>query len=138
MVLIENVRGITYDFIDGNDEATRRNFANDVISRLGEHYHVYSDTLRCSMFGVPQQRPRFFLVGMLKAEGKLPGRENPFARLRASRVRFLDERRQKPRVTSKEGDLGPGVRRRWHRPVSGLRRATEPFSLVARKRIIRS
>jgi DNA (cytosine-5)-methyltransferase 1 len=103
MVLIENVRGITYDFVQDNDESTRRNFANDVIARLGEHYHVYTDTLRCSMFGVPQQRPRFFLVGMLKSEGKrLSGSDVPFARLRANRVRFLDARGLKPRVSSKQ------------------------------------
>ncbi len=112
MVLIENVRGITYDFVDGDDETSRRNFANDVISRLSEHYHVYTDTLRCSMFGVPQQRPRFFLVGMLKSEGtRLPLSDTPFARLRASRVRFLEVRGLKPRVTSKQAisDLESGV-----------------------------
>lgn len=103
MVLMENVRGITYDFVDGGDEATRRNFANDVISRLGEHYHVYTDILRCSMFGVPQQRARFFLVGMLKSEGRrLAGSDTPFARLKASRARFLDARGLKPSVTSKQ------------------------------------
>lgn len=103
MVLMENVRGITYDFVDGGDEATRRNFASDVISRLGKHYHVYTDILRCSMFGVPQQRARFFLVGMLKSEGKkLVGSDTPFARLKASSARFLDARGLKPRVTSRQ------------------------------------
>jgi DNA (cytosine-5)-methyltransferase 1 len=103
MVLIENVRGITYDFVDGADEATRRNFADDVVSRLGKRYHVYTDTLRCSTFGVPQQRPRFFLVGMLKADGKrLPAADNPFSRLRGQRVRFLEQRGLKTRVSSKQ------------------------------------
>ncbi len=107
MVLIENVRGITYDFVGeefGNaDGPGRRNFAADLMSRLGQHYHVYSDTIRCSEFGVPQQRPRFFLVGMLKTEmNKLEQGDDPFARLRASKIQFLDQRGLRPQVTCKQ------------------------------------
>lgn len=112
MVLIENVRGITFDFVDADDEARRRNFANDLITRLSNRYHVYTDTLRCSMFGVPQQRPRFFLVGLLRSEGRrYVGDDNPFARLEANRMHFLDVRGLKPRVTSKQAlsDLECGV-----------------------------
>lgn len=103
MVLIENVRGITYDFISKDDDVARRNFADELISRLGAHYHVYTDTVRCSSFGVPQQRPRFFLVGVLKSQArKLPRRDDPFARLRASKVRFLKERNLRSRVTCRQ------------------------------------
>lgn len=103
MVLVENVRGITYDFVEGDEEKIRRNFANDVITRLSVHYQVYTETLRCSMFGVPQQRPRFFLVGMLKqSEERLTAQDNPFARLHDARVRFLEQRGLKERVTSKQ------------------------------------
>lgn len=103
MVLIENVRGITYDFVDSEDDTLRHNVADDVISKLGEHYHVYTDTLRCSSFGVPQQRPRFFLVGMLKSEFKrLPAANNPLARMRTSKTRFLEKRGLKSRVSSKQ------------------------------------
>lgn len=103
MVLIENVRGITYDFVDGDDDTIRHNFADDVISKLSVRYHVYTDTLRCSNFGVPQQRPRFFLVGMLKADFKrLPAGDNPLARMRVSKTRFLEKRGLKSRVSSKQ------------------------------------
>jgi DNA (cytosine-5)-methyltransferase 1 len=101
MILVENVRGITYDFV--GDDQTRTNFAGELMSQLGKHYHVFSDTIRCSLFGVPQQRPRFFLVGFLKSQFRRPPRrEDPFAELRASKVRFLAERGMRSRVTSKQ------------------------------------
>ena len=103
MVLIENVRGITYDFVDDDDRVPPRNFAAELIARLGRHYHVYKDMIRCSEYGVPQQRPRFFLVGMLKdAMQKLPRRDDPFVRLRSAKVRFLGERGLRSRVSCKQ------------------------------------
>lgn len=103
MVLIENVRGITYDFVGGDEAENTRNFANELVGRLGECYHVYTDTIRCAEYGVPQQRPRFFLVGLLKSEEKKPARsESPFERLRASKNRFLAKRGLRSRMTSKQ------------------------------------
>jgi DNA (cytosine-5)-methyltransferase 1 len=107
MVLIENVRGITYDFVGEEfgeaDGSGRRNFAADLMARLGVNYHVYTDTIRCSEFGIPQQRPRFFLVGMLKSDMKKLARgDDPFSRLRASKTRFLDQRGLRSRVTCKQ------------------------------------
>jgi DNA (cytosine-5)-methyltransferase 1 len=103
LVLIENVRGITYDFGADGDLTGRRNFADELVARLGKMYHVYADTIRCSSFGVPQHRPRFFLVGMLKSEFKrLPSGEDPFAWLRASRVRFLEKRSLSTKVTARQ------------------------------------
>lgn len=102
MVLIENVRGITYDFV-GEEASDRRNFASELVARLGVNYHVYADTLRCSSLGVPQHRPRFFLVGMLKSQFKrLPRSDSPFARLRSSKVRFLAQRGLPSTVTCKQ------------------------------------
>lgn len=103
LVLIENVRGITYDFGAADDLAGKRNFADELAARLGATYHVYSDTVRCSSFGVPQHRPRFFLVGMLRSEFKqLPRGEDPFDGLRASNVRFLEKRSLSTSVTSRQ------------------------------------
>jgi DNA (cytosine-5)-methyltransferase 1 len=102
MVLIENVRGITYDFASSGDEPSR-NFAGELIQRLSLNYTVYNDTIRLSEFGVPQQRPRFFLVGMLKSSApRLARTDGPFARLRSSKVRFLDHRGLTPRVTARQ------------------------------------
>ncbi len=103
MVLIENVRGITYDFVGRNETVDTRNFANDLIGRLGNSYHVYTDTIRCAEYGVPQQRPRFFLVGLLKSDGRKPGKaDSPFAKLKASRTRFLAKRGLRSRTTCKQ------------------------------------
>jgi DNA (cytosine-5)-methyltransferase 1 len=101
MVLVENVRGITYDFV--GDDDTRTNFAAELVSRLGMLYHVFTDTITCSLFGVPQQRPRFFLVGLLKSHFRRPRRgETPFAQLRGSKVRFLAARGLRSRVTCEQ------------------------------------
>lgn len=102
MVLIENVRGITYDFID-SDRTSRRNFAEELVGRLSKRYHVYADIVRCSKFGVPQQRPRFFIVGMLKSEfSELRKDDGPFRRLHEAKTEFLAARGLKARVTSKQ------------------------------------
>lgn len=103
MVLIENVRGITYDFVGTEEAPDRRNFADDLVDRLSANYHVYTDTIRLSEYGVPQQRPRFFLIGILKSLGrKLARRDEPFARLRATRGQFLEKRGITKRVTCKQ------------------------------------
>lgn len=103
IVLIENVRGITYDF-GAKGEDGRRNFASELVSRLGVNYHVYSDTIRCAEYGVPQQRSRFFLVGILKASmpRQLSGSDAPFARLQSARPQFLERRGLGSVVTSNQ------------------------------------
>jgi DNA (cytosine-5)-methyltransferase 1 len=102
MVLIENVRGITYDFV-GEEAADRHNFADEIVARLGANYHVYTGIIRCSSLGVPQQRLRFFLVGMLKSQfKKLPRGSNPFAMLRSSKTRFLAQRGLRSKITCRQ------------------------------------
>lgn len=102
IVLIENVRGITYDFV-GRELGDRRNFAEELVTRLESYYHVYSDTIRCSEFGVPQRRPRFFLVGMLKSGFEpLARSDDPFARLLTSRPEFLAKRSISAQVSSRQ------------------------------------
>jgi len=102
MVLIENVRGITYDFVS-SDGSLRRNFAEELVGRLMKRYLVYAETIRCSSFGVPQERPRFFIIGMLKSEfGDRGPLMTPFERLVSIRDSFLRERGLTPHVTCKQ------------------------------------
>ena len=101
IVLIENVRGITYDFVARSNGDERRNFAEEIIERLKLHYDVFSETLHCSSYGIPQNRPRFFIVGFLRGVG-LPAARiiEPFAALKAARKGFLKKRGLSERVSS--------------------------------------
>jgi DNA (cytosine-5)-methyltransferase 1 len=111
MVLIENVRGITFDFVGSSHIEKRRNFADELGDGLRKHYHVYTDTIRCSEYGIPQQRPRFFLIGILKAGMRnLVDGDDPFTRLRSSRDSFLLKRGIRAHVTCRQAisDLESG------------------------------
>lgn len=83
IVLIENVRGFKSDF-KATGSGTAKNFAAVLQQRLSGDYDVVWQVLRACDFGVPQARPRFFLVGVLKSLG---------ARNRAA-VLFEDLKRQ--------------------------------------------
>lgn len=65
MVLVENVRGFTTDFPD-TPEGETKNFALALKWRLGVDYDLVSEVIKASDFGVPQARPRFFLIGVRK------------------------------------------------------------------------
>ena len=68
LVLIENVRGFKSDFkVAGHGAA--KNFAAALQQRLSDDYDLVWKVLRACDFGVPQARPRFFLVGVLKSLG---------------------------------------------------------------------
>lgn len=102
IVLIENVTGINYDF-KVNVKKTGRpnpNFANKLKSRLSKDYHVYCATLRASHFGVPQSRPRFFLVATSISEFDALADLAPFEQLRKLRSDFLADRGVPRRVTA--------------------------------------
>jgi len=101
MVLIENVKGIALEFRARSGSSKRRNFASELVIQLGNHYHVYTGTIRCSEFGVPQKRPRFFLVGMLRTQfPPLEEGQDPFRWLLASKESFLHARGLPQHVTS--------------------------------------
>ncbi|HWU80394.1 MAG TPA: DNA cytosine methyltransferase [Caulobacter sp.] len=103
IVLIENVKGFTYDFVEKGKPEERRNFAAELVEKLGENYHVRHDTLALSEYGVPQQRQRFFIVGMLRSEFDAPdGPLNPFTQLKARKKAFLAERGLKEIVSSQQ------------------------------------
>jgi DNA (cytosine-5)-methyltransferase 1 len=88
LVLIENVRGFKSDFGDaGSGEI--RNFAATLIERLGHQYDITSKILVASNFGVPQIRPRFFVIGAKKSLSKSREIESFFADLEAAAVSFL-------------------------------------------------
>ena len=62
LVLVENVRGFGANF--AISEANEiENFSLALQSRLEPNYEVSTTVIRASDFGVPQTRPRFFLVG---------------------------------------------------------------------------
>jgi DNA (cytosine-5)-methyltransferase 1 len=81
-VVIENVRGFTADFYV---DASAKNYAQQLRSKLSEKYEVFSELLDLSMFGVPQLRTRYFLIALE------PGLcvENPFDLLRKRLPSFL-------------------------------------------------
>ncbi|MEQ9056835.1 MAG: DNA cytosine methyltransferase [Roseovarius confluentis] len=67
LVLIENVRGFTSDFQRKDGEI--ENFAETLQARLGTTYSTTNRMLKASDLGVPQARPRFFLIGIRKDLG---------------------------------------------------------------------
>jgi DNA (cytosine-5)-methyltransferase 1 len=102
IVLMENVLGITYDFkVNGKKPGTPLpNFADTLKARLGRNYHVFSSTLRACHFGIPQYRPRFFLIAILKSESPRVAPANPFEQVQRLRDDFLAERGLSRRVTA--------------------------------------
>ena len=65
LVLVENVRGFKSDFTVSEQGATQ-NFAAALERGLSAEYDMASAVIQTRNFGVPQARPRFFLVGVTK------------------------------------------------------------------------
>ena len=65
-VLLENVRGFRSDFKSQATAATA-NFAAALARSLESQYDLATAIIRASDFGVPQVRPRFYLVGIHKS-----------------------------------------------------------------------
>lgn len=90
-VLIENVRGFQTDFgtpqVDGIE-----NFSLELQRRLALHYDTTASVIRASDFGVPQVRPRFFLIGVRKDLGRSEMIAEFFDELRVRRDGFLAAR----------------------------------------------
>lgn len=90
-VLLENVRGFTADFAM-SDGHTIANFADALRQGLENQYDLTSQVVRACDFGVPQVRPRFFLIGAKKpASGPSP-LPAFFAELRRQTHTFLRHR----------------------------------------------
>lgn len=99
VVLVENVRGFASDFQGTGDRAIA-NFAAVLRESLGGSYDTNSAVIRAGDFGVPQVRPRFFLVGTAKELGATAAVAGFFDDLRANSTRFLEERGLPRRPTS--------------------------------------
>ena len=67
LVLVENVKGFKSDFKVSEPDAIK-NFAVALEQGLNTDYDVASAVIKACDFGVPQVRPRIFLVGALKDE----------------------------------------------------------------------
>lgn len=61
IVLIENVRGFTMDFVVGENVT---NYAGALKAVLSDQYRVYERLLDLSEFGVPQARTRYFVIAV--------------------------------------------------------------------------
>lgn len=81
-VLIENVRGFTMNFDNGE---RIHNYASKLREALSQDYDVYDQLMDLSGFGVPQRRTRFFLLALRR--GLCDG--NPFDHLRRSLPSYL-------------------------------------------------
>jgi DNA (cytosine-5)-methyltransferase 1 len=90
MVLMENVRGITYRFNPGEGDHNGKEpiiYADIIKEALHGEYFVWTHVLHAKDYGVPQIRPRFILIGLRKDISK--GKSDPFDDLRAIRQEFL-------------------------------------------------
>ncbi|MBS4029667.1 MAG: DNA cytosine methyltransferase [Ignavibacteriales bacterium] len=88
IVLIENVKGITQDFVDTNAADGKINYSKQIIDSLSVDYFVSSRMIDTSAFGVPQTRHRFFIIAIKKE--LIPFfDENPFDAIEQFRFSFL-------------------------------------------------
>jgi DNA (cytosine-5)-methyltransferase 1 len=85
VVLLENVRGFTS--LARTEEETFAEYVARSLRELG--YDIWTQIITASDFGVPQRRPRFFLIAV--RSGLLCG-VDPFERLRVLRKAFLTKR----------------------------------------------
>ena len=105
MILFENVRGIKSDFKQQVGETV--NFAKFIGENLSRDYDISSTVLKACDFGVPQVRPRFFLVGARKRMAVRNQIDLFFSDLQQNIDRFLRERKlpRWPKVSDAISDL---------------------------------
>lgn len=91
IVLMENVRGITYRFNTGEKGTQSEKsfvYADIIKEALHDEYVVWTTVLHAKDYGVPQIRPRFILIGVRRDETELLNID-PFTELRNIRDEFL-------------------------------------------------
>jgi len=97
IVLIENVSGIATGYGRGGKK-TRGNLtcgesaADSIIAALGHDYHVFLDRLNANDFGVPQNRERYFFIGIRRAPNQDEKVLNPFDLIKKNRGKFLEDK----------------------------------------------
>ena len=91
-VIVENVRGFTADFT-ASHHGNITNFADALRQGLSGKYNLACAIIRARDFGVPQVRPRFFMVGAKKAGSAGDGIAAFFDELKRQASTFLYERR---------------------------------------------
>lgn len=102
LVLIENVRGFTSDFPAAETADTIQNFAAALNEGLQPDYDLNSRILRAVDFGVPQARPRYFLVGVAKSLSAATRVGGFFEDLQSDAHDFLQRRKLPPRPTARD------------------------------------
>ena len=90
MVLLENVKGFTYDFNDAGEHNDLTNYSRTLVSALEQNYFVFTRTLRASCYGVPQKRPRFFMIAMKKGIARNFPQNDPFEHIDSRRDSFFN------------------------------------------------
>lgn len=89
MVLLENVRGITYEFAGDDEDDDGTNYSHKLVEALEQDYDVFTRLLKASNYGVPQKRPRFFMIALRKGVDRSWPRRNPFTYVGTERHAFF-------------------------------------------------
>ncbi len=100
-VLIENVQGFKSDF-KVSDAGAIQNFATALQQGLSADYDLASTIIRACDFGVPQVRPRYFLVGVLRSAAAGEQVATFFTDLKRQASSFLSARQLPHSSTAKD------------------------------------
>ena len=109
LLLLENVRGFTCNFRTSEEEPIE-NFAESLQQWLQVHHDVAYQIVHAANFGIPQTRPRYFLVAALKGLGIKGEIDAVFEDLEQQVGSFLEKRHLPRRPTARDaiGDLEVG------------------------------
>ena len=113
--VLENVSGIA--FRDHGGSSDLHQLCKSMKRRLGAAWLVRPMELNASQYGLPQNRPRIYIVGRKVAEyGRIPGAPTMFSeRVSAARLLDLTDNEQAPRLTD--------LQQRCHDEWKGLYRS---------------
>ena len=101
LLILENVRGFTCDFKVPGEEPVE-NFAESLQQWLQVHYDVAYQIVHAENCGIPQTRPRYFLVAALKSLGVKKRIDAVFDDLEQQVGSFLGERQLPRRPTARD------------------------------------